>query len=229
MDLWHLTHFAIAMVLPLRPEDFTGLLISEVSLDEALLRFGTRLQGRDFNKGRQSFVTPFPPEIVPLISACIGGRKNGPLLRTRTVFEHSRQPELQVESSDDVMRHIDQALAAAQVQTEQDQKALVRQVLSRMGGVSPGSLAKEFKSLVAASGVPSARFYELRGSINTDLNDAGVSHLVQRYVTGHTTKDILSTYVSLDPRREMQKYFSHIGALLNAITARALELGVTPS
>jgi hypothetical protein len=81
MDLWQLTHFAIAMVLPLRPEDFTGLLISEVDLEKGMLCFGTRLQGRDFTKGRQSFVTPFPREIMPLILVCIGGRKDGPLLR----------------------------------------------------------------------------------------------------------------------------------------------------
>lgn len=232
MDTWQLTHFAIAMILPLRPEDYTGLLISEVDLDERLLRFGTRLQGRDFNKGRQTFVTPFPPEILPLILTCIGGRKDGPLLRKRTVFVDSRRAEVQVGSSEDVVFSIDRELAAApaeKVQTEQDQKHLIRQVLGQMGGVSSDSLAKEFKCLLAAAGVPPARFYELRGSINTDLNDAGVSHLAQRYVTGHTTKDILNTYVSLDPTCEMQKYFRHMEPLLIAITARSRELGLIPS
>jgi hypothetical protein len=147
------------MVLPLRPEDFTGLLISEVDLEKGMLCFGTRLQGRDFTKGRQSFVTPFPREIMPLILVCIGGRKDGPLLRKRTVFEHLRRAELQVESSSDVVSHFDQALAVApaeKTQTEQDQKALVRRILRQMGGVNSGSLAKEFKSLVAATGVPTA-------------------------------------------------------------------------
>lgn len=232
MDLWQLSHLAFAMVLPLRPEDYTGLLISEVDFDEQLLGFGTRWQGRDFNKGRLSFVTPFPPEIVPLISVCVSGRSDGPLLRKRTVFEKTRRPELPIKSPDDVVGHIERSLAVAPAETienEQDQKVLIRRALRRMGGVSPNSLAKEFKGLLAKSGLPPARFYELRGSINTELNDAGVSHLVQRYVTGHSTRDILNAYVSLDPAAEMQKHFDHIQPLLQAITTRTGELGLMTS
>ena len=40
MDLWQLCHFAIPLVLPLRPEDYTGLLVSEVDFDQHVLRFG---------------------------------------------------------------------------------------------------------------------------------------------------------------------------------------------
>lgn len=220
------------MVLPLRPEDYTGLLISEVDFGNRLLQFGTRLQGRDFNKGRQSFVTPFPPELLPLISVCIARRADGPLLRRRTVFEQVRRPELQIESSDDVGNNIERAIAAAplrDIENMQNQKAIVRHVLRRMGGVSSDSLAKEFKSLVVKSDVSPARYYDLRGSINTELNDAGVSHLAQRYITGHSTSDILNTYVSLDPAVEMQKHFRHIEPLLSATTSRAQELGLVTS
>ena len=59
-------------------------------------------------------------------------------------------------------------------------------------------------------------FYNLRGSISTDLNRAGVSRLVQRYVSGHTTSHILMDYVSLDPATEMQKYFEQIKPLLGS-------------
>jgi hypothetical protein len=49
---------------------------------------------------------------------------------------------------------------------------------------------------------------------------------VQRYVTGHTTSDILYTYASLDPVGQMQKYFNYVQPILDAIRSRAIELGV---
>ena len=81
MDSWQLCQLAIALVLPLRPEDYTGLLISEVDFNERVLNFGTRLGGWDFNKGQQSFRTSFPPEMEPLLRRCVDGRSDGPLLR----------------------------------------------------------------------------------------------------------------------------------------------------
>ena len=96
-----------------------------------------------------------------------------------------------------------------------------------MGGVSEDGLAKEFKTILVKAGLPdSIRFYDLRGSINTELNQAGVSHLVQRYVTGHTTRDILNEYVTLDPVTEMRKYFAKAEPLLSALAERAGELGL---
>jgi hypothetical protein len=55
-----------------------------------------------------------------------------------------------------------------------------------------------------------------------------VSHFVQRYVTGHTTDDILLEYVSLDLDAEMRKYFEFLAPLLQTIARRATELGLSP-
>jgi integrase len=232
MDHWELCQLAVPLVLPLRCEDYAGLLISEVSFEDRLLRFGTRQGGRDFNKGRQSFVCPFPQELDPLLRACADSRPDGPLLRKRTVWEGRRRPRLTVVSSSDVSAHCENGIRDAKptdVQTSQDLKRLVRSVLLDMGGASEDGLAKAFKSLVARSSLSmpvGARFYDLRGSCTTDLEQSGVSHLVQRYVTGHTTSDILFEYASIDPAGEMQKYFTHIQMLLAAIKRRALELGI---
>jgi len=232
MDHWELCQFAIAFVLPLRCEDYAGLLISEVDYERCLLRFGTRFGGRDFNKGRQSFVCPFPQELELLLRACAGGRADGPLLRKRSVWEGRRQPRLSVAAPPDVAAHVEATIRDAKpmdVQTNQDLKRLIRSVLLDMGGVSEDGLAKAFKSLVARASLvlpAGARFYDLRGSCTTDLEQSGVSHLVQRYVTGHTTSDILSEYVSLDPVGQMPRYFSYIKPLLDAIQRRATELGI---
>ena len=128
------------------------------------------------------------------------------------------------------MAHFETALKRApegEVQAVQDSKRLFRRVLRAMGGVSENALAREFELLLARVAPSNAqRFYDLRASCSSELERSGVSHLVQRYVTGHTTDDILFEYNSLDPVREMQKYFASIELLLAAMTQRASELGL---
>jgi hypothetical protein len=73
-----------------------------------------------------------------------------------------------------------------------------------------------------------ARFYDLRASASTDLKDARVDPLIQKYVTGHSLDlDIMSRYVSLHLHDDMRVYFQHIQPLLDAIARRAVELGLT--
>ena len=232
MDDWQLCQLGLSLVLPLRPEDFAGLLISEVDLENRLLKFGTRLEGRDFNKGRQSFVVPFPAELQPLLRRCIDGRIDGPVLRKRAIWDGRSRPKLAVSSAADVKSHFQRVLERAgpdEIQCAQDEKRLFRGVLLAMGGASTDELAAEFKSLLPliqpqlAGGVV---FYNLRASCNSEMERSGVSLLVQRYVTGHSTNDIINKYASLDPPPEMQKYFAAIQPLLAAIERRAGELGL---
>ncbi len=227
MDTWELSHLALSLVLPLRPEDFSGLLVTDVNFPESVLHFGTRLGGRDFNKGRQTYSCPFPKEIASLLRACIGAREGGPLLRRRAVWEGSK-PKLVPTSHESLIQSFEETLntlSPDEVQADQDTKRVFRRMLLRMGGVSEDGLAKAFKAVLPEAGLSrSLKFYDLRSSCTTELERSGVSHLVQRYVTGHTTKDILNEYVSLDPVGEMDKYFQQIQPLLTAITERAKEL-----
>jgi integrase len=217
-------------VLPLRPEDFSGLLIADVNFEEKFFQFGPRFGGGDFNKGRQKFSCPFPEELLGLLSHCVGSRAGGPVLRRREIFEGRRQPRVPVDSAAEVERHVESALrnaAPGELQSPQDYKRGIRACLRRMGGMSEDSQAKEFKQLFAKAGQGGAlRPYDLRGSINTEMENAGVSLLVQRYVTGHRTNDIQNHYVSLDPALQMRKYFDRLAPLFAAIKARAAEVGL---
>ena len=222
MDRWQLCHFALAFVLPLRPEDYSGLLISEVNFADRILDFGTRLNGWDFNKGQQSFHVPFPSELDPLLRISAAGRADGPILRQRTIVEGRRQPRIAVSSTADIRAHFNRALGTAgpgEIQARNDGKRLFRRLLCDMGGVSPDSLAKEFKPLLAAVGRRPRTVLRLAWlDKNTDMNAAGVSHLFQLYVTGHAVDaEILSRYVSLHLAGEMQVYFKHIQPLLDSI------------
>ncbi len=46
-----------------------------------------------------------------------------------------------------------------------------------------------------------------------------------RYVTSHTTADILNVYTPVDPVGAMQRYFEFIQPLLKEIELRAIQLG----
>ena len=55
---------------------------------------------------------------------------------------------------------------------------------------------------------------------------ANLAHLEMRYLTSHSTDDILNQYASLDPVRAMNLYFDTIRPLLGAIRERAVALGL---
>ena len=91
--------------------------------------------------------------------------------------------------------------------------------------MSGDALAREFKALLAASGVGGgATLSSLRSSVTTAMHAANLPHLEMRYLTGHSTSDILNAYTPLDPVGAMQLYFGTIGPLLDAIAARARTL-----
>lgn len=231
MDPWQLCQLCIAMVLPLRPEDYTGLLISEVDFPGRILHFGTRFGGWDFNKGQQIFRVPFPQELDSLLRRCVADRSEGPLLRQRTIADGRRQPKLLVHSTEEIEELFHRAMTAAKpgaIQAKQDGKLLFRRLLRAMGGVSPDSLADEFDQASVNVQTPAgARFYDLRGSASTDLKDARVDLLLRKYVTGHSLDgEIMSRYESLKLHADMAAYFQHIQPLLNAIAARSRELGL---
>ncbi|REJ87270.1 MAG: hypothetical protein DWQ35_21710 [Planctomycetota bacterium] len=230
MDAWQLKHLSLSFVFAIRAEDSDGLVISEVDWQNRCLNFGSRFSGSDFNKGVVSFHLPFPLELARIVRACVAGRAEGPLLRTRTVCEGNESRKLHVGSADDLVRLIKDAFSSArqdEVQSAQDQKRIVRKTLRKMGGLRQGELRREFKRLLKAADINTdGRYYDVKGSVTTDMNSAGLSHLMLRYVTGHTTRDILNEYVSLDCEKEMQNYFDYIQPLLTAIMTRADELGL---
>jgi hypothetical protein len=119
---------------------------------------------------------------------------DGPLLRSRTIFEGRRQPDLGVSDEHPPSHSIEQALRNAcpsELKTPQDQKRLIRRTIRRMGGVSESQLAREFGSVRKKAGLDQiGRFYDLRAAIYTELQRAGVEADVQQYVTGHVLSEV---------------------------------------
>lgn len=227
MDQWQLCNLALFLVLPMRPDEVTGLLVSDVNFDRGWLEFGQQLSDINFTKESTAFKVPFPDELKPILRACIADRAEGPLLRGRTAFAGAGAG---VSSTDELRRLYDEALRDEprdSVQSAHDRKLLFRRVLRELGGVSEDALAGEFKKLLSALGIAgTATLYTLRSSVTTAMKNAKLPHLELRYLTSHSTNDILNTYASLDPVGAMRQYFTTIEPLLSAITSRSRELGL---
>lgn len=227
MDAWQIRHLALSLVLPLRPNEATGLLVSDVDFEHGWLNVGTRFGGADFTKGRQTFRLPYPRAIEPLIRHCVGGRVEGPLLRSRHALA-GEYVALEVNSIEDLRKAFESELlqAASTVQCEQDRKQVFRRLLRKLGGVTEDGLAAEFSRAAESACVKNVTLMDLRRANTQGLKDAGVPHLELRYLTSHTTSDILNEYTSIDPVAAMEKYSAFLRSLLQAMTTRSSELGM---
>jgi hypothetical protein len=107
---------------------------------------------------------------------------------------------------------------------------LAAELLDRAFKVTPQDTLISMEGAVRL-GLPHVKYYEMRGAISTELAQAGVSHLVSRYVTGHTTRDIMNEYVTLADclHPQMQRHFDGIKPLIAAIVQRAQWLGLLAS
>lgn len=229
-DGWELCQLAFSMVLPFRPDEATGLLVSDVDFENRRLQFGSRMGGRDFNKGQQAFTIPLPAELLAIARICIGMRTAGPLFQDRKHFRREVFASTYPRNNDDLAGMLEDFVADRRpnLTCAADWKKAYRLFLRSLGGVNPNLLSKAFRNAADRSGIATEiRFYDTRASVTTEMEHSGISHLVQRYVTGHTTTDILNEYVSLDPEGEMRKYWTHISRLLEAIRDRTIELGLT--
>lgn len=226
MDTWQLLQLSILLVLPLRHEDVAGALITDVDQGLMTLSLGDRFHGNDFTKGRTIVHIPLPSQLRPILRLCKGGRANGPLFRSRRGYA-PLPGNRESSACCDVERLLHDRLLQApptSIQTEQDRKRVLRELIKDLGGVSLDSISKELRSLLKAGS--RIRAYELKASITQDMKEAGVHHLELRYLTGHSMTDILHQYTGLNPVGEMAKYFGYVKPLLTAIERRATELGL---
>jgi integrase len=228
MNAWQLCQLSLSLVLPLRPDEAAGLLVSDVNFTKGWLEIGTGSIEANFTKEKKSFKLPFPDELCPILKSCIAGRAEGPLLRSRKVM--LGQNILQVDSPDELKALYEARLLGERtgsVQNEHDRKLLFRRLLRELGGVSEDALAREFKKLLAAAEVANgATFYTLRSSVTTGMHSANLPHLEMRYLTGHTVNDILNDYTPLKVVEAMAQYFGTIRPLLATIEDRARLLGL---
>ncbi|WP_339746164.1 hypothetical protein [uncultured Rubinisphaera sp.] len=221
MDEWQFYTLVTLMILPLRFEDISGALISDVNFENRTLHLGHRLGGLDYNKGRVDVLMPLPEQLMPVLNHCRAGREEGPLFRNRSEWESDGEGKSSIESSDKLEDKFQAALQSAkpgQIQAPQDRKQLFRNLLKQMGGISSNYVGKQLRTIIGPE--ESTRPYDLRGSITQEMNQAGVRHLELRYLTEHSVNDIINVYSGLEPEVEMQKYYHAIEPLLEVVERR---------
>lgn len=232
MNLWELTHLSALLILPLRHDDHSGVLISDVDWTAKTLSIGTRFDGSDFTKARVSYSIPIHPLLLQLWSICADRRPDGVLFRTpkscrkpttkdRTKFSSRREVEVHVAA-------VLQSCNADDVQTEYDRKGVIRKCFTKIGGMSPSDVGRALTLLFKRVGLSDDIYpYQLKGSTSQSMRESGVPHLELRYLTGHAVNDIMNEYVGLNPEPHMARYYESVMPLLNAIRDRAKSLGLS--
>jgi integrase len=228
MDHWQICHFAWSLVLPLRPDEAVGLLVSDVNRSRGWFEFGYRFADSNFTKAKTQFVLPYPPEFLPLLTMCLQTRSSGPLLRSRRAIASNAASPTSDDELHESYEHIVRD-TRSNVQAEHDRKLLFRRLLKqRWGGLSEDRLALEMKSVMAATLQRSdLKLYDLRHHVTQMMKDAGLPHLELRYLTGHACRDILHEYSAVKPTEAMAHYFASIRPLIQSVMNRAAELGIT--
>ncbi len=228
MDAWQLMTLVYPLVLPLRFEDLAGALVSDFDLTSRSWRIGDPRGGNDMCKSRVVVQMPLPVELLPLLSLAKDQRVAGPMFRRRGIVDGSQQPRIQIQQAYETEVHFEEAMKrspAGEVCTHPDRKRLFRKMLVQAGAVTTDTISRELKTLMAVAGVQTGTVpYALRSATTTDMKSAGVDHLSHRYLTAHSIGDIMNEYTSLEPQREMQKYFDAIQQLLQRIQSRTFEL-----
>lgn len=232
MDPWQLCQLALSVVLPLRPDEAAGLLIADVDFDHDWLLFGANLPDVNFTKERLAFKLPFPPELRPVLVRCIGNRTEGPLLRDRKAFVRASATQPAITSLIDLADRFNDNLLRqrpGKIKQDHDRKRLFRRFLRELGGVSEDMMGKAFKQVAATAGLASnLTLYALRKATTTTMKqDAKLDLLELRYLTSHSTSDIMHHYTPLDIKGAMGRYFATIQPLLDAIAQRAAVLGIS--
>jgi integrase len=230
MDDWQLQNLTSLLVLPLRPEDVARAIVSDVDFSKGELRLGDHFDGCDFSKGKVNVLMPLPPALIDLFRLCVGQRAEGPLFLSRG-GKRPKRSRLRALTNQAALRGLyDHELSkrgAQEIQAPADQKRVYCELLRKLGGVTTDELSKEIRKLLPKD--CSARPYDLRHGVTQDMHDSGIQHLAMRYMTAHTTRDIMNEYIALDPRAEMRKYYARCEPLLKLIEERVRRLASTRS
>ena len=236
-DAFQLVTFAPQYILPLRPEQLTGLLIRDVDWENHVLIFGTRFDEHDRTKGQTSFRVPFPAKWEPVIRAAVRERSAGPLYVERNIFEGDQQPKLTCRNRTDLDDALHAALEAGAARgplPAGDAKDICRNVIHQAGGITPDALQRDFMKLANVAGLDgNFRYYDLRGSIVTEMERVAVPTHIQRYIMGQQVLDpgTLDPYRSLTIeglREAVQPHWDFCRELIDGVLDRGRRLELWP-
>lgn len=207
-----------------RADELAGLCIEDVDLERRHLLFGINNSDVNFTKGHTVFRIPYQQALDGLMGRLIAGRCQGPLIR-----QISCQNQGEDQAVDLVAGWQAEATKnPSKVRTPNDKKALFRKVMRKSGGASADYIGKLFAKVAKKAGLQGIQPGFCRDSATHLMERSGMSHLSLRYLTSHSTSDILNTYTGLDIDAEMSKYYAMVPTLVQTIASRFPVLPVEP-
>jgi integrase len=213
---YELVVIALFILLADRADELAGICIGDVDLKRRHLLFGINNPDLNFTKGHTAFRIPYPAALDGLINRMINGRAQGPLIRQVTAqIRGNNQPvDLIAAWNAEAIR------VPLMVRTPNDKKALFRRVMRENGGASADNIGKLFAKIAKRAGLKNIQPGFCRDSATQLMLRSGMSHLALRYLTSHSTNDIINTYTGLDIDDEIGRYFSMVPNLVQAIAIR---------
>ena len=211
-----LTVIALFILLADRADELAGLCIEDVDLNRRHLLFGINNRDMNFTKGRTAFRIPYAPKLDGLINHLIAGRTEGPLIRQVSYQnkEDNQSPDLVAAWQAEAAKNPTKA------RTVNDKKALFREIMRRSGGASSDYIGKLFAKVAKRAGFVNIQPGFCRDSATHLMERSGMSFLSARYLTSHTTSDIMNNYTGLDIEGDMAKYYAMVPNLIEAISDR---------
>ena len=207
---------ALSLLLANRANELAGLCIEDVDIDRRHLLFGINNPDVNFTKGHTAFRIPYIQELDGLINRLIDGRTQGPLIR-----QSSFQNEEGNQSVDLVAAwEVEAVKNPSRARTKNEKKALFRQIMRNNGGASGDYIGKIFAKVAKRAGLGNIQPGFCRDSATHLMERCGMSFLSARYLTSHTTNDILNNYTGLDIDGDMAKYYATVPRLIEAISTR---------
>ena len=207
---------ALFILLADRADELAGLCIEDVDLNRRHLLFGINNCDKNFTKGHTAFRIPYHQNLDGLINRLIAGRTQGPLIR-----QVSYQNDENNQSVDLVAVWQAEAVKNPfRIRTLNDKKALFREIMRRSGGASSDYIGKLFAKVAKRAGLVNIQPGFCRDSATHLMERSGMSFLTARYLTSHSTTDILNTYTGLNIDSEMGRYFAMLPDLLSVISER---------
>ena len=207
---------ALSLVLPARADELAGLCIEDVDLERKHLLFGFNNKDINFTKGKTVFRIPYPSVLDGLIQGLIARRSSGPLILRTQCQGLAPQDGVNLLGA----WHEEAQKDPAKLQTPNDKKDLFRLVMRKHGGASGDYIGKIFARVAKKAGLVNVQPGFCRDSATNLMEHCGMNHLSLRYLTSHTTSDILNTYTGMEIDTEMAKYYATIPSLLSAIALR---------
>ena len=207
---------ALYVLLADRADELAGLCIGDVDLVRRHLLFGINNTDVNFNKGHTAFRIPFPQALDGLLGRLIAGRCQGPLIRQVSWQKPGKDQSVDLVAA----WQAEAAKTPSRVRTSNDKKELFREVMRINGGASADYLGKLFAKVAKKAGLRGIQPGFCRDSATHLMERSGMTHLSLRYLTCHSTNDILNTYTGLDIDGEMGKYYAMVPHLVQAIAIR---------